>query len=136
MKEMLDVSLRSGGIVKFDLKTFDRNLNLALCGVSNDQTLASFRASAARAQERPKVPLVVASTLLVPGYIDAKEVGRIARFIASVDPKTPYSLLAFHPDYLMTDVPPTPRSLAEACAEEAHRAGLERVRLGNVHLLW
>jgi len=36
----------------------------------------------------------------------------------------------------MTDVPPTPRSLAEACLEEAERAGLERVRIGNVHLLW
>ena len=31
---------------------------------------------------------------------------------------------------------PPPRALAEACAEEAKRAGLERVRLGNVHLLW
>ena len=136
MKEMLELSLKSGGIVKFDLKAFDRNLNLALCGVSNEQTLENFCACASRAHERPEVPLVVASTPLVTGYIDPEEVGKIARFIASVDATTPYSLLAFHPDYLMTDVPPTPRALAEACAEEAKSAGLLQVRIGNVHLLW
>jgi pyruvate-formate lyase-activating enzyme len=34
----------------------------------------------------------------------AREVGSIARFLASLDPDIPYSLLAFHPDYLMDDM--------------------------------
>ena len=37
-----------------------------------------------------KVKLILAaSMLLLPGYIDAGEIGKIARFIASVDPTIP-----------------------------------------------
>jgi pyruvate formate lyase activating enzyme len=36
-------------------------------------------------RQRPDPPLLLASTLLVPGYVDAEEVGRIARYIAELD---------------------------------------------------
>jgi len=42
----------------------------------------------------------------VPGYVDAEEVGLIARFIAEVDPRIPYTLLAFAPHFYMQDLPP------------------------------
>jgi pyruvate formate lyase activating enzyme len=79
--------------------------------------------------------LLVASTLLVPGYVDEEEVRAIARFIASLDPTTPYSLLAFHPAFAMADLPPTSRRHALACKAAAEEAGLSRVRVGNEHVL-
>ena len=82
-----------------------------------------------------EVPLLVASTLLVPGYIDAQEVKSIAKFIASIDDSIPYSLLAFHPQFFMSDLPVTSRKHADECCEAA-KSHLKNVRIGNVHLLW
>lgn len=131
-----ELSLESGGNVKFDLKTSDDCLNKALCGVSNEPTLENFEMIGTRFFEaRPELPILTASTLLVPGYVNAEEVGRIAEFIASIDPRIPYTLLAFHPQYVMNDLPTTRRKHAMECLETAREAGLEQVRIGNVHLL-
>jgi pyruvate formate lyase activating enzyme len=131
----VDLSLTSGGCFKFDLKAWNEDLHLALTGVSNRRTLENFTLAARRISERPDSPLVVASTLLVPGYVDAAEVAAIARFIASFDPNIPYALLAFAPQFHMHDLPCTSREHAEAAVEAARAAGLTRVRLGNRHLL-
>ena len=72
---------------------------------------------------------------MVAGYLDVQEVSQIAEFIASLNPDIPYTLLAFHPDYKMTDLAPTPRKQALACMEAAKKAGLNRVKVGNTHLL-
>ncbi len=129
------LSLETGGCIKFDLKAYSASLYRALTGASNVQVLDNFVRAAARRRERPEPPLVVASTLLVPGYVDAAEVGHIARFIASVDPAIPYALLAFAPHFYLADLPRTSaRHAAEALAA-ARAAGLTNVRLGNVHLL-
>jgi len=135
LNEMMDLSLQSGGCVKFDLKAKNPNIHLALCGVSNSRTLENFASAAARIPERPQPPPLVASTLLVPGHIDAQEVGAIASFIAKLDPNIPYALLGFHGDFLMTDLPPTSWKQAESCLAAAQAAGLKRVRIGNVHIL-
>jgi pyruvate formate lyase activating enzyme len=79
--------------------------------------------------------LIAASTLLVPGYIDAREVGQIACFIASLDSTIPYSLLAFYPHFFMGDLPTTSRHHASECLEAAKAAGLANVKIGNLHLL-
>jgi pyruvate formate lyase activating enzyme len=44
-------------------------------------------------------------------------------------------LLAFHPQFLMSDMALTPKALADDCLKSAKDAGLKRVRLGNAHLL-
>ena len=108
---------------------------LSLCGVGNSRTLENFTRAAQRIRERPEPPILIASTLLVPGYIDAQEVKAIASFIAELDPNIPYALLGFHGDFLMKDLAPTSRKQAESCLEAAKTAGLRRVRLGNVHIL-
>jgi pyruvate formate lyase activating enzyme len=135
LDEMLELSLRSGGCIKFDIKAMDENLHKALTGVSNRRTLENVSAAAERIDEREVPPLVIASTLLVPGYIDEDEVRAIAEFLVSLNPKIPYPLLAFHPQFHMSDMPFTPRSMAMRCLETARRAGLERVRVGNIHIL-
>ncbi len=135
LKEMARMSMVSGGCVKFDLKAWSKELSLALCGVSNERTLENFRLLAKRTGERPEPPFLVASTLLVPGYVDEGEVAQIARFIASLNPDIPYSLLAFSPHFLMEDLPTTSRNHAMRCKEAAEGEGLRSVHLGNVHLL-
>jgi len=136
LKKMLDFSLDSGGCIKFDLKAWDDTLHLALTGVTNRQTLANFKWLARQIDQRPTPPLLIASTLLVPGYIDGREISKIAGFITGLNPEIPYTLLGFHPDYHMTDLAPTSRQQARECLEAARMAGLQQVKVGNMHLLW
>jgi pyruvate formate lyase activating enzyme len=131
VRKAAEIASDSGGTVKFDLKTFCARLSLALCGVENRRTYENF---SLLARLFPRDDVLTATTLLVPYYVDAKEVGEIARFIARHDRNIPYSLLIFHPDYLMTDLPVTPRAQAEACFQEARRH-LSRVNMGNLQLL-
>jgi pyruvate formate lyase activating enzyme len=135
LKRMLELSLQSGGCVKFDLKAWSEELHLALCGVSNHRTLYNFAYAAQWLKQRKDPPLLIASTLMVPGYIDENEVSGIARFTASLHPDIPYSLLGFYPHYFMPDMPRTSRRHAEACRQAALDAGLKKVKIGNVHLL-
>lgn len=128
-------SLDTGGCVKFDLKAWNENLHIALTGVSNKRTLQNFERAARRFDERPHPPLVIASTLLVPGYVDAEEVGALARWIAGINPRIPYALLAFAPNFYMSDLPCTSLRQAEEAEAAARDAGLVNVHVGNRHLL-
>ena len=131
----VELSLASGGCIKFDLKANDEVLHFVLTGGSNRQTLENFARAARRFEERPDPPLVVASTLLVPGYVDAEEVGRIARFIANLNPRIPYALLAFAPHFYMPDLPRTSTRHALEAERAARTAGLLDVRIANRYLL-
>jgi pyruvate formate lyase activating enzyme len=131
----LKYSLQTGGCIKFDLKAFDKEIHLALTGVSNRRTLENLARAARRYDEQPETPLVVASTLLVPGYVDAEQVGKLAAYIASINPRIPYALLAFAPNFYMHDLPCTSDRHAQEAEQAARRAGLLNVRVGNRHLL-
>ena len=138
VKKIAELSLVSGGTIKFDLKAYDENLSLALSGVSNKQTLENFEYLAGFVNERKSFPrepsFLVASTLLVPYYINEEEIERIAKFIASLSREIPYNLLAFYPCFLMNDLPATSKELAEKCYRAAKKY-LKHVRIGNKHLL-
>jgi len=136
LKRAAELSLRSGGVVKFDLKARTESLNVALCGVSNKGSLQNFEMVARQFfSMRPELPVVTVSTLLVPGYVDTYEVSGIASFIAEIDRRIPYTLLAFYPCFVMNDLPTTSRRQAHECLDAAREAGLTSVRLGNLHLL-
>ena len=135
LDQMIDIALASGGCIKFDLKAWNENLHRALTSVTNTRTLENFRRAGEKIYRRPSPPLLIASTLLVPGYIDEHEIRNIAKFIASIYPDIPYSLLAFHPHFYMSDMPFTSRALAYRCRSIAHEEGLKNVRIGNLHLL-
>jgi pyruvate formate lyase activating enzyme len=72
---------------------------------------------------------------LVPGYVDEQEVDAIARYISSLNPDIPYSLLAFYPRFYLKDLPTTSRRHAVRCQEVARRAGIRRTHIGNIHML-
>jgi pyruvate formate lyase activating enzyme len=132
---MAETSLKSGGCVKFDLKAWTEQIHYALCGVSNRATLDNFSLLSGFLRKRSDPPFLVASTLLVPGYVDETEVGGIAEFIAKLNPEIPYRLLGFCPEFLMRDLPATSAEQAFRCRDAAQRAGLTRVSIGNAHLL-
>jgi len=135
LKQAAELSLISGGCIKFDLKAWSDELHIALCGLSNKRTLENFRLLTQYIEKRPSPPFLVASTLLVPGYIDAGEISAISAFIASLNKDIPYALLAFHPQFMMKDLPPTSKRHAQECLAAAKAQGLRNVRLGNIHLL-
>jgi pyruvate formate lyase activating enzyme len=54
---------------------------------------------------------------------------------ARLNPEIPYSLLAFYPQFYLTDLPTTPRQLAQQTRQVALDAGVKHVRPGNEHLL-
>lgn len=135
LEEILEIALVSGGCVKFDLKAYDERLNLALCGVTNKRTLENFRLASKYIKKRRSPPMLIASTLLVPGYVDKKEVYNIAGFISGLDRSIPYSLLGFGPNFYMPDLPYTSKRHAKDCLDAANGAGLINVNIGNIHLL-
>lgn len=134
-KKMAEISIVSGGCVKFDLKAWNDNLHIALTGVTNRRTLNNFEMLAEYTKERTEPPFLIASTLMVPGYVNAEEVYQIAKFISDIDSSIPYSLLAFYPCFQFMDLPTTSFKLANECYEAAKAAGLKRIKIGNPHLL-
>ena len=75
------------------------------------------------------------TTLLIPGENDGDdELERLARwFVENLGPDVPLHFSAFHPDYKMTDVPPTPAATLQRARKIAMAAGLHYVYVGNVH---
>jgi pyruvate formate lyase activating enzyme len=129
------IAYETGGNVKFDLKTWNDDLSLALSGVSNRAAYENFKTIAEdlkSAQGHP--PSLCATTLLVPGYVDEIEVENISKFIAHFDSEIPYELLIFHPDFMMLDLPVTPLEQAKRCYLSAKRH-LKHVYVGNLNTL-
>jgi pyruvate formate lyase activating enzyme len=75
------------------------------------------------------------TTLLIPGHNDGDdEIRRLSDwFRANLGPDVPLHFTAFHPDFKMTDVPPTPPETLRRARAIARRAGLHHVYVGNVH---
>jgi len=135
VREAAELAFTSGGNLKFDLKAYSTNLSLALSGVPNDRAYKNFEMVARDFYEKRKdVPMLTATTLLVPWYVDHVEVENIAKFIAEINPEIPYSLLVFHPEFMMKDLPITPPEQVKRCYEAAKKY-LKNVHIGNLHLL-
>jgi len=129
------LSLRTGGNAKFDLKYFSSSLSEVLSGVSNTQSFTNFEKCFQKFyHERKEDPVLTATTLLIPTYVDKEEVSKIAQFLANLDKSIPYSLLVFHPDSFLMDLPVTPIQQVKECYEIAKKH-LDNVHIGNRHLI-
>jgi pyruvate formate lyase activating enzyme len=124
----------TGGTFKFDIKAVSPELYRSLTGISNAAMLRNFKELSSMKSDRTG-EFLVASVLLVPGYVDLFEVKKICRFIADNDPTIPTALLGFSPHHVMSDLPRTSRSHAHNSLEIAKDEGLTNVRIGNVGLL-
>ena len=75
------------------------------------------------------------TTLLIPGRNDSDaEIDAETRWIAEhLGPDVPLHFTAFHPDYKMRDVPPTPPETLSRARRIGLGNGLRYVYTGNVH---
>jgi pyruvate formate lyase activating enzyme len=75
------------------------------------------------------------TTLLIPGKNDSdEELDRMTTWVArELGPDVPMHFTAFHPDYKLLDVPPTPPETLSRAREIARRNGVRYAYTGNVH---
>jgi len=75
------------------------------------------------------------TTLLIPGLNDGEaEVAALSEWIAEhLGPDVPLHFSAFHPDFELREVPPTPPATLARARRQALAAGLRHVYTGNVH---
>jgi pyruvate formate lyase activating enzyme len=75
------------------------------------------------------------TTLLIPGKNDSsEEIEAECRWIMKeLGPDVPVHFTAFHPDYKMDDLPPTPPATLTRARKIAEGLGLRYVYTGNVH---
>ena len=75
------------------------------------------------------------TTLLIPGHNDsAQEINAMSEWIVKeLGADVPLHFSAFHPDYKMANVPPTPLETLIEARQIALAAGLRYVYTGNVH---
>jgi len=106
----------------FSIKAVSEELHKDYTGKPNDKVLQNF----AKIYETGKK--LQAETVLIPEYIDASEVEKTARFVASVDPEITFRVDAYFP------VPGCPwRAATREEVEEA--AELARKHVKNVNCL-
>jgi pyruvate formate lyase activating enzyme len=113
-----------------DLKAFNEDFYRTVCGASLAATLDTLR----YLRHETHVWLEV-TTLLIPGANDSDgELEAAARWFAdTLGPDVPWHFSAFHPDYRMRDVPPTPPETLVRAHDIARRHGIRHVFTGNVH---
>ncbi|MBS0299167.1 MAG: AmmeMemoRadiSam system radical SAM enzyme [Proteobacteria bacterium] len=75
------------------------------------------------------------TTLLIPGLNDSsEEISAMSHWIMKeLGPDVPLHFSAFHPDYKLDDIPPTPPETLIRARKIALDAGLHYVYTGNVH---
>ncbi|OPX18109.1 hypothetical protein BXT86_02885 [candidate division WOR-3 bacterium 4484_100] len=135
MRAWAESALKSNGCIKIDLKAFSEELNLALCGSSNKNTKENIRLVAEFMGLRKNPPVLVVSTLLIPGYIDEYEIEGMAKFLASINPEIPWSFLGFYPHFYFKDLPVTSWKQVNKALEIAKEYGMKNIHIGNIHLI-
>jgi pyruvate formate lyase activating enzyme len=75
------------------------------------------------------------TTLLIPGYNDSdRELEEMTQWVVTeLGPDVPMHFTAFHPDYKMLDVPPTPPQTLAHARRIAIKNGVRYAYTGNVH---
>ncbi len=113
-----------------DLKAFSQQFYQKLCFANLQPVLDTLR----WIKQETSVWLEV-TTLLIPGHNDSEaEIGQLCDwFVQNLGPDVPLHFSAFHPDFKMVDVPPTPPSTLNRARRQAKAAGIHHVYTGNVY---
>ncbi|HEU4366022.1 MAG TPA: AmmeMemoRadiSam system radical SAM enzyme [Candidatus Krumholzibacteria bacterium] len=113
-----------------DLKGFTEDFYRKICKGS----LAGVLDTLVYLKQETKVWFEI-TTLLIPGHNDSDEElrGQCAWIRANLGVDVPLHFSAFHPDFMMRDVPPTPPETLTRARGIALDAGLRYVYVGNVH---
>jgi pyruvate formate lyase activating enzyme len=112
-----------------DLKGFTEDFYLKVCGGALQPVLDTL----VYLKRETSVWLEI-TTLLIPGHNDSDdEIDRMTRWgVANLGPDVPWHFTAFHPDWKMLDVPPTPPATLTRARAIALRNGVRYAYTGNV----
>ena len=113
-----------------DLKGFSEDFYWKVCGGH----LAPVLETLEYLRHETNVWLEI-TTLLIPGHNDSDaEIDAMTRWAAArLGPDVPWHFTAFHPDWKMTDVAPTPAATLTRARRIARATGLRYVYTGTVH---
>jgi len=113
-----------------DLKAFTEDFYFRTCGAHLKDVLETL----VYLRHETGVWLEI-TTLLIPGMNDSDaEIDAECRWIAKeLGPDVPLHFSAFHPDWKMTDIAPTPAATLTRARKLALAHGLRYVYTGNVH---
>ncbi len=112
-----------------DLKGFSDEFYRKVCGAELAAVLETLEYV-----HRETSTWLEVTTLLIPGLndSDAELEKMCAWFVEHLGPEVPLHFTAFHPDWKMRDIPPTPFATLKRAREIALRHGLRYVYTGNV----
>jgi pyruvate formate lyase activating enzyme len=112
-----------------DLKGFTEDFYRKVCGAELGAVLDGLEYV-----HKETATWLEVTTLLIPGLNDSNsELERMcAWFVTHLGPEVPLHFTAFHPDWKMRDIPPTPFATLERARGIALRHGLRYVYTGNV----
>jgi pyruvate formate lyase activating enzyme len=113
-----------------DLKAFTQNFYHRVCAGHLDAVLDTLE----YVRHETNIWFEI-TTLLIPTHNDSdQEIDAETRWIAEhLGPDVPLHFTAFHPDYKMRDLPPTPPATLSRARRIARANGLHFVYTGNVH---
>ncbi len=113
-----------------DLKGFNEEFYVKLTGGHLQPVLDTLR----YIKHETAVWLEI-TTLLIPGHNDSdEEIDAMTKWVVSeLGPDVPMHFTAFHPDYKMMDVPPTPPQTLTRARDIAMKNGVRYAYTGNVH---
>jgi pyruvate formate lyase activating enzyme len=113
-----------------DLKGFTDEFYVKLCGAK----LAPVLDTLAYLKHETDVWFEI-TTLLIPGKNDSSdEIDALTKWVMKeLGPDVPLHFTAFHPDFKMTDIAPTPASTLTRARDIGIGNGLRYVYTGNVH---
>lgn len=116
--------------VNMDLKAFSERFYRKLCFAHLQPVLDTLRYVARETDAWLEV-----TTLLIPGQNDSQEeiAAMCEWMVENLGAEVPLHFTAFHPDFKMRGLRPTPSRTLGRARQQALQAGLKHVYTGNVH---
>ncbi len=113
-----------------DLKSFTENFYYKLTGGHLAPVLDTLK----YIKHETNVWLEI-TTLLIPGHNDSdQEINELSQWVVTeLGPDVPLHFTAFHPDFKMMDVPPTPAASLTRARQIALDKGVRYAYTGNIH---
>jgi pyruvate formate lyase activating enzyme len=110
-----------------DLKSYREEFYRDYCGARLGPVLESLR------KMKELGVWIEVTTLIIPDLNDGREeLEEIAGFVFSLGADTPWHVSRFHPQYRMTDTPPTAGGVLRRAMQIGLDAGLKYVYVGNI----
>ena len=121
------IELISAGLdsVWLDMKAYNGKVYRELCGTSNDVILSL----PARMKDLGIIFEVV--LLYIPHWVELDQLKQFAELLVEVDPYVPTTLLAYFPEYKLSEPPPTLNDMVKAY-RVLKSEGLKKVKIGNI----